>query len=430
MKTRRIHILFAILVLLAASCRKDEIVIAPPGPTNPSTGQEKPKEPVTSQDKPGRGVFPGTLQTLARVYIETPGQVGITSKHNWVWPCSIRILGDENSILFESDSLRIKGRGNSTWYNFPKKPYALKLNRQADLFGTGKSKRYVLLANWMDRTLLRNDVAFEAARRTSLDWTPSGTFVELYLNGRHQGNYWLGEKVDVEDSKFSADFLFSFDTSDNSETDFYTPFGYRPNTKEKGLPVEVKYPDRDNYEINAFQNVLSQAKDKLAVLGNAIQSRQYGDILDLDSFCDWYLVHELTWNLEPNHPKSCYIHVRDGKFIAGPVWDFDWYTFIPGETGLGISNSLYYGDLLADPVFKAHLKERWKALRPGFATLGDYIDSQAARIQASVETDKRLWPCSSTVNGDESLPFTSAVNRLKQALEKRIENLDQVMERL
>ncbi|MBR5256674.1 MAG: CotH kinase family protein [Bacteroidales bacterium] len=422
----RIHILISILVLLATSCQKDEIVMLSPLETGASAGQND----LDGQDdtRPEPAIIPTTLLSLAKVYIDTPEQVEITSKEIWVDLCSIRILGDGDAVLYQSDSLMVKGRGNTTWNDFPKKPYALKLNHKADLLGTGKSKRYVLLANWMDRTLLRNDVAFELARRTSLEWTPSGTFVELYLNGQHQGNYWLGEKIDVEGSKFKADYLFSLDTSDESEVDFYTPFGSWPNTRK--YPVQIKFPDRDKFERNAFKGVVLQAKDIMGNLGIAIRSHEYADMVNMDSFCDWYLVHELTGNMEPNHPKSCYFHVRDGKFIAGPVWDFDWYTFIPDETGLGIDHSLYFEELMKDPAFRECLKERWEALRPGFATIGEYIDSQAARIRTSAETDKELWPCWSMVNGDEALSFDDAVCRLKLAIEQRIDMLDQEMEKL
>ena len=69
-----------------------------------------------------------------------------------------------------------------------------------------KHKRWVLLANWMDRTLLRNDVAFEMARRV-MDWAPRGQFVELYLNGVHQGNYYLCEQIKVDKNRVNIDEL-------------------------------------------------------------------------------------------------------------------------------------------------------------------------------------------------------------------------------
>ena len=369
-------------------------------------------------------VIPDNLENLPKVYLTTPDGKDIVSKHTWVDLCRIKIVGDDGVSLFEDDSLQVKGRGNSTWYSFPKKPYTLKLNHQANLFGTGKSKRYVLLANWMDRTLLRNVVAFEAARRTSLEWTPDGRFVELYLNGRHLGNYWLGEKVNVEGSKFKADYLFSMDTSDWEETDFRIDYGFQPNSWQSGLPVEVKHPDRDDLEPAEFEKVLSDSRELLQRIGEALKEGSWEGMIDLDSFCDWYLVYELTGNGEPNHPKSCYYHFRDGKLVAGPVWDFDWYTFIPGEKGLMIDQSLFYGYLLHDEVFKEHLRKRWRILRPAFSSLEDYVDTQVEIIRRSEAFNHQLWPIGQWINGDENLSFQQAVDRLKQALKERTDQIE------
>ena len=375
----------------------------------------------------GDGVIPRDLQSIPAVYVDTPNGVGITSNVNWVENVRIRIVGDNMQLLFEDSAAKIRGRGNSTWNNsnFKKKPYYFKLDKKADLLGAGKSKKYVLLANWLDRTLLRNVVAFEAARRTSIEWTPSGTFVELYLNGTHRGNYWLGEKIEVESARLSADYLFSMDTSDDTEIDFYTDYGYRVNDNKKGLPVEVKYPDRDDYP-DGFGPVLQEAKAVLKSYGQAISAGNYADFLDMDSFCDWYLVHELTRNLEPNHPKSCFQYIRDGRFYAGPVWDFDWGCFVPNITGLTINQSLYYRYLLPNAAFFSHMCQRWAVLKPKFESLNQFIDAQADWIRSSEAVNHQMWPVTQNTNGDASLTFQQAVDRMKLSLNQRIEELDKV----
>jgi CotH protein. len=376
----------------------------------------------------GDGVIPKDLQSIPAIYIDTPGGVEINDKVTWIEDTRIRIVGDGEMSLFEDNAAKIRGRGNSSWIR-PKKPYYFKLNKKTDLLGTGKSKKYVLLANWMDRTLLRNVVAFEAARRTSIEWTPSGTFVELYLNGVHKGNYWLGEKIEVENGRLNADYLFSLDlctNADNDQIDFYTDYGYRANKNLVGLPVEIKYPDRDNYP-EGFESILQQAKTILNTYGEAIAAGNYADFLDMDSFCDWYLVHELTRNLEPNHPKSCFQYIRDGRFYAGPVWDFDWESFVPGIEGLTITQSLYYRYLLPNQAFFSHMCERWTVLKPGFQSLNQFIDAQADWIRSSEAVNHRLWPInSSNTNGDERLTFQQAVDRMKLSLNQRIEELDKV----
>ena len=441
MAKRRSLILFSVLLalaLFAQGCqpeRMDIIPRTPEGQERTDTTQAGGEGQVPSEPQlPAGPVIPDTLQSLPCVYIETPGHVGVTSKTEWVRLATIKITGDGGEVLFEQDSLKIRGRGNSTWTWYKKKPYYIKLDHQADFYGTGKSKKWVLLANWMDRTLLRHHVAFEAARRTSMEWNPSGGFVELYLDGVHLGNYWLGEKINVEGSKFQADYLYSLDTSDSEEMDFVSYGTYRANARTWGAPVELKYPDRDDYALTGgFDAVLSEAEATLEAMTGAIADGTFGSVIDVDSFCDWYLVHELCYNLEPNHPKSCFFHWRDGKMYAGPVWDFDWYTFVPGETSLGIRNALWYGTLLDNPGFKARLKQRWTTLKPSFETLGEWIDGEADKIRESEAVNHTMWPCypnplsedgSRMVNHDEQLSFREAVDRMKEAIEDRIEVLD------
>ena len=354
---------------------------------------------------------------LRSLYIRCNGNI---SKDKWLENCSVYLMDDSGALYYKSDSLSIQGRGNTTW-SYPKKPYKIKLNSKTDLLGKGKSKRYVLLANWMDRTLLRNDVAFELARRTSLPWTPSGEFVELFINGQHRGNYWLGEQIRVESSRIKADYLIEMDTYYDETWRFKSTWGYKPNTRNYGLPIGVKYPDDDDLTQEQFQEV----KDLVAGVENAIYNG--GDFLskiDLDSIIDWYLVHEVTYNGEPNHPKSCYFHFKDGVMIAGPVWDFDWYTFQPNTSGLFIPESIYFKELFKDRSVVARLKERWAELRPLFLDVVSYISERAGLIQASEAINHQMWPCYYNVNEDDYLSFDNAISRMRSALSSRIESID------
>ena len=433
LKFRRILFSVLALGLLLQTCKPEEVIIIPVDTIPPEETPEEPKDTTSTQtptDPPkpqaDPAIIPNAMTTFPSVYINTPGKVGVNSKDVWVELAQLVIKGEENKTLYQDDSLKIRGRGNSTWW-YPKKPYYIKLDHQADLLGTGKSKKWVLMANWMDRTLLRNVVAFEAARRTSIKWNPSGRFVELYLDNKYLGVYWLGEKIDVEGSKFTANFLFSFDTSDDRERDFISSGTFRANNWQWGAPVEVKYPDRDKYTEKQFEVIMNNAKKVVNMMTDDIAAGKLTTI-DIDSFCDWYLVHELCLNLEPNHPKSCYFFWHDGKMYAGPVWDFDWWTFIPDQDWMGIPNALWFKTLLKNATFKQHLKKRWAQLKPAFETLPDYIDAQADLLRPYEPANHNLWPCdSSDVNGDETLTFQEAVDRMKLALTQRISYLDKAI---
>ena len=112
----------------------------------------------------------------------------------------MRIERADGTVDYEGP-LSLKGRGNGTWSETDKKPYALRLDEKSKLLGMHKQKRWCLLANYKDRTLLRNDAAFWLSRHTELPYTVSGRFVELVWNGKHMGNYYLCEQIRIDNHR-------------------------------------------------------------------------------------------------------------------------------------------------------------------------------------------------------------------------------------
>lgn len=131
---------------------------------------------------------------LARVYINTPGGVDVQSKESWLCGAQITIYDSEGKLDCLG-SCDMKGRGNMSW-TFPKKSYSLKLGKKSEVLGMPAHKRWCLISNWLDRTMMRNAVAFKiASMMPSLTWTPHGQHVELFVNGMHRGNYYLCEQI-------------------------------------------------------------------------------------------------------------------------------------------------------------------------------------------------------------------------------------------
>ena len=120
---------------------------------------------------------------------------------------------------------------------------------------------------------------------------------------------------------------------------------------------------------------------------------------------------------------------RLGKLKAGPVWDFDWATFRPSQaSSYQIDNAIYYGRLFSDPTFVALVKERWTQHKSGFDGIEAYIRSVAAKVKASNEIDKAMWPMSAhsagSVNGDKDMTFDEAVERMISAYNAKLAWLD------
>ena len=452
-------VLLAMASLMTA-CQKDNTITPNREEEKPNTNPDDPGNNGKQDDDTYKGLIPQQTDALPRLYINTPNGAGVDryDKTKWTELCSIQIkvlVDGEDRLVYDDDSLRIRGRGNSTWLHFPKKPYRFNLDHKANFIGFGQTKKWVLLANWMDRTLLRNDVAFEAARRTAMEWSPAGTFVEFYLDGIHQGNYWMGEKINVEKGNFLADYLFQFDTTDET-WDFASSRGVWKKGKEGGIPIHVKYPDLDDAENPSA--VIKAAQEALKTIEDGLWTDEWSKYINVDSFVDWLLVHEVCMNGEPRHPKSCFFYIRGGILYAGPVWDFDWGTFttnsyyIKNLTGFINFNNLYFGRLTTQKAFRKRIQERWAVLKPKFQSLDTYIDARANQIWASEAVNSTLWPLYGTdmngkrwngnpfagsegittgeINFDERMSFQEAVNAMKAALSARIGFLDKLINEL
>ena len=355
---------------------------------------------------------------LPVVSIDTPNQQPIVSKSEWIAATNINITMPDGSVSYEGTT-SIKGRGNTTW-NAPKKPYALKLDQGAAIFDMPKDKRWVLLANWYDRTLLRNDVAFEVARRTGLEWTPRGQFVELILNGRYMGNYYLCEKIRIDKNRLNLNKMKAEDTAGEAitggyimELDNYMDELHTFRSPVRNLPYMFKEPDDellDEPKIAYMQQFIADLEATL-YKSDWLAQRDYADMLDIDTFIDYFIVCELIQNTEPTTPKSTYVYKdKNGKLKAGPLWDNDYASFSTYWTNSApMRYAVYYGQLLKDPVFVARLKERWADYKPKMQTIPAYINEQAQKIKSSAEMNGTMWPINTRVNLDETLPYDDAV---------------------
>jgi hypothetical protein len=195
---------------------------------------------------------------------------------------------------------------------------------------------------------------------------------------------------------------------------------YKFKSEKRGLPYMFKDPDEVTTEQFEFMQGFVNNLEASLYDDARFARGEYKDYLDVDSFIDWWLVMELTGIWEPNHPKSCYMHKdKGGKLTAGPVWDFDWETYMP-TTWWRIKDTLYYDRLFQDESFKARVKERWNMFRDDFATLPEFIRSEAAKIAVSEIFNHKMWPINQVVNQDENLPFEEAVNRMISSYEAKL----------
>ena len=374
------------------------------------------------------------LFDLPVVIVDTP--TPIDNKYVWTENCSIRIIEADGSVTDFGNEVQVRGRGNSTW-GWEKKPYTFKLSSKKPVLGMTADKRWNLLANYDDRTLIRNDVSLEIGRRAEdgLDWTSHGDFVELVMNGEFLGTYYLCEHNQISANRVNITKMNDGDTSAETISGGYLleyddkgdlPFF---NSSIKKYPISIKSPDDDGFDVQ-WHWIESYINNLESVLSNpdSLAAHKYLDYMDIDSYVDWWLVYEITGNgYEPSAPRSCYMYKdRGGKMHAGPVWDFDQYTYRASIRGFQVKNALYYKYLFKDPLFVARVKERWVLLKANLADMPDYIDNVINKVSNAALRDKIvLWPSyHNNTNEDNRLPLATAFSQLKATYEARIIELD------
>ena len=147
---------------------------------------------------------------VPKIIIYTRDNVFPYDKENYV-KGTLQIVEqpNEENVIFEEAPMGIRLRGNST-YECPKKPFRIKFDQKQSLFGLPKAKSWVLLANYYDKSQMRNYLAYLTANKLdNLDFQPASIFVEVEINGEYQGLYLLCEqmetgtgRVDIEQDEY------------------------------------------------------------------------------------------------------------------------------------------------------------------------------------------------------------------------------------
>ncbi|MBQ4108677.1 MAG: CotH kinase family protein [Clostridia bacterium] len=262
---------------------------------------------------------------LPVISINTEGNKQITSKTDYI-NCVITVYDTETGEYHVcEEGAEIRGRGNSTW-NFEKKPYKFKFNKKQNLFGFGKDKDWVLMADYIDNSLLRNYLAYTVAGELSaLESSPDCQSVELYLNGQYRGVYLLCEQVEVNKGRVEiSDDPTEVDTGYLIEMDGRgdTVQVYVPDRLSSNRKYTVKSPDSDVItptQKQYIQNYITQCIQ-------AIQGSNYDHVLgliDVESFAQAYIIYEMFKNPDVDYSSVYFYKEASGKLYCGPMWDFD-----------------------------------------------------------------------------------------------------------
>lgn len=404
------------------------------------------KAPVKMELKTGEvtkeyTVYVHSFTGLPVMWIETEGREEVVSKEDYlnahfklIENVTTRSPGD----IVELDG-QIRGRGNSTW-ELPKKPYRLKFNEKVSFLDESADKSWVLLANYTDKTAVRNATALYMGSISNLEYTPRFHYVELMFNGRYSGTYQLGDKIKIGKNRVNVGddgFLMEVDARAVNEDDaryFYVE--HLPN------PVNIKDPDveYDDDDFNYAKAYVEKADAALFSDNFMDPEEGWQKYIDMDSFVDWYLINEIAKNNDGLFFSSCFMNLkRDGKLKMGPIWDYDIsfgninYDNNFEYEGFWIKHASWFARLFQDPAFVARVKERFDYFYSRKDDIMTQINENAQYLKHSVkENDNRwhtfyveTWP-----NYDIWGSYMNEVQSLKTWLSNRFEWLNTEIHKL
>lgn len=326
--------------------------------------------------------------------------------------------------------MEIKVRGNST--SAPsKRPYRLRFAKKSDssdgkahkhdLLGNGYSKRnWVLLANYFDRTMLRNAITYHLGKALGMDFCPGYKFVDLVINGEYRGTYQVSDHVEVDADRINVD----------EDTGWYIEAARgdmveEPSVSAGGAQWSIKNPEYDTEE--ETNQLKQEVTDWLTQWGNSISqwnpnltssTKGWRAYSDEDSFVKFYLGINISGDYDGFMTVKAY-READGKLFLGPMWDKDLafgnYTGAPagtlvdniengqlrytmrgliGESGNNSSSSQASGD----PLFVKKLKEKMDEIDAEKLAndLCAKVDELAALIKNTRELNYQKWAINST----------------------------------
>lgn len=384
------------------------------------------------------------LTNLPTVIINTENAQEIVSKENEI-SSNVYIISENGTNLLSTSETGVRGRGNASWDQFPKKPYRLKFkSKQSPLGAPASAKKWTLISNYSDKSLMRNILAFEASRRFGQAYTPYCHPVDVIVNGEYRGCYQLCDQVEAAEGRVPAKdgYLIEIDAYAWKEVSAFWSW--------KGTPVTIKHPDEDDItdaQRNHIESFFNQMET--AALGSDFTDPEkgYRKYLDLESFLRNLLVGDFCGNTDLLWSVYMYKDAADGKLYTGPTWDHD-LSFDNDYRSHPINNNNDFIFLTVpspasdavremtrkivkeDPQAKQMLAELWtEAYENGsLKTLPDYLDQTYLLLQESQELNFKRWKIlNQTVhmNFQALGSYEAEVQFVKKCIEERLVKFDQ-----
>lgn len=395
------------------------------------------------------------ITNLPTVIINTVNAVEPYDKEHNIESNIIIISGNGANVLEAAGESRLRGNNSMT---HPKKPYRIKFaKKQRPLDAPAKAKKWTLINNFGDKTLMRNMIAFEVARRAGMEYVPYCRPVDVILNGEYKGCYQLCDQVEVAEGRVPVNEMEETDIAGDAltggyliEVDAYAESELSWFKSKRGIPVTIKSPDDDKitpeqtayitYYFNSLESVVYSSKFDDPKTG-------YRSMIDLTSFLQHFIVGEVSGNTDTYWSTYMYKKRNDPKFHVGPVWDFDLgfendtrtypindlkcYLYQASSSSCAGTMRTFVNRIMArDASTAPELLSLWTKMREeglSAESLCEFVDRNAAEMDASQRLNFMRWDILNQavhMNPQVAGSYEGEVAWVKNYLKARIQWLD------
>ena len=347
------------------------------------------------------------LTNLPTVSIHTLDNQEPYDKVNQIESYISIVSNDGHQLLQDTAFTRLRGNASM---DFPKKPYRIKFSHKHNVLDSpAKAKKWTLINNYGDKTLMRNQLAFELSRRLGMPYTPFCAYVDVVLNGEYKGCYQLCDQIQVHKQRVNIDEMTPRDNSGEAltggyliEADAYADRETSMFWSQKGTGVTIKSPDEDS--------ITAEQKRYITDAYNRMENnwRQY---LDMNTFLRHFLVGEMSGNTDTYWSVFFYKRRGNDTIFTGPVWDFDLafdndsriypvnnkadYIYRSGGSTTGYMRQLADQVAVYSAEGRAMLLSIWAEAREHGLTVEnflEYIDTQSQMLEESQRLNFIRWP--------------------------------------
>ena len=320
------------------------------------------------------------------------------------YPGNDLVLTDGDDVL--TGAVEIKGRGNSTWREYAKKPYQIKFSKKTSVLGMPAAKKWILLANASDDSMIRTRLVYDAAEQMDFPFVTEYQYVDLWIDGQYLGVYLLGEKAEIGKGRLNlqdpAGAMFELDNGFATDEDHYF-FEGRLNSYFALKEIVEEDDEHIQQAMTNFQTAMTRLTTALTSQGwENLSLSQLNEMIDVDSLARYYLMNEYVLNGESFF--TSFFWYQDGAsdvLHVGPLWDFDTCMGNKNEKVTDYnasSTSVLMKKMLNIPAFYQRVQELYTRYKPVLTGMAGQVGGLRDEIGVSADLNYLRWSTLGTAN--------------------------------